>query len=134
MAEKAKNITSEGYAGVSVYTLSNEDTHGTCGKKYPLVHALVENYNKADIHEVPITTLSPPVTHAPTAPPTIPGVFKCSHEGKFRDHQYCFKYYDCAKGDFGGFEQTVMHCERHQAFDEHTQKCVDAKLVPGCGN
>lgn len=131
LAAKAKNITTEGYGGMSIYTLSNEDVHGTCGKKYPLVHAIVDNYNKADVHEVPITTFAPHVTNPPTPPPTIPGIFKCPHEGKFRDLQYCFKYYDCAKGDFG-IEQTVMHCERHEAFDETTQKCVDAKTVPGC--
>lgn len=134
LAEKAKNITSEGYAGMSVYTLSNEDVHGTCGKKYPLLHAIVDNYNRESVTEKPHTTMGPPVTHPATPPPTVPGVFKCAHEGKFRDHQYCFKYYECVKGEFGGFEQTVMNCERHQAFDEHLQKCVDAKTVPGCGN
>ena len=131
LATKAKNVTTEGYGGVSIFTLSNEDVHGTCGTKYPLVHAIVNNYNHETIPEKPIVTIAPP-THTPEKPPTPPvGVFVCPKEGKFRDHQYCSKYYDCAKGDFG-FEQTIMHCERHEAFDEHLLKCVDAKTIPGC--
>lgn len=119
---------------MSIYTLSNEDVHGTCGKKYPLVHAIVENYNHENIPEKPIVTIAPPTTHKPEHITDVPGIFTCHTAGKFRDHEYCFKYYDCEKNDFGGLEKTNLNCERHQAFDETTQKCVDAKLVPGCAH
>ena len=131
LAAKAHNVTTMGYGGLSIFTLSNEDSHGTCGKKYPLLHSIVENYNHDPIDEVPITTIPPPTPHPTEVVTDIPGVFKCHSVGKFRDHEYCFKYYDCVMGDFG-LESTVMYCERHQAFDEKTYKCVEASQIPGC--
>ena len=131
LAIKAKNITTEGYGGVTVYTLSNEDVHGTCGKKYPLLHAIVDNYNHDAVAEVPITTIAPSV-HSTETVTDPPGVFRCHSEGKYRDHLFCFKYYECVKNEFGNFDMTVEYCDRHQAWDESNKKCVDPKTISGC--
>ncbi|KAH9391593.1 hypothetical protein TYRP_022773, partial [Tyrophagus putrescentiae] len=119
LAFKADNVTRSGYAGLSVYSISNEDVHGVCGQKNPLLHAINAHYWRGAVTEGPT-----PPNHFTPGPTEAPG--------KFRDPVYCFKYYDCEKGEFGGFESTVFYCERHQAWDEHAQKCVDAKTVPGC--
>lgn len=128
LAAKAANITSMGYAGMSVYTMSNEDVHGICGEKNPLLKSINEHYVKTAVTDGPLPT---PPTAAPTqAPVTVPGA--CTHEGYIRDPVYCFTYYHCKKGDFGTYEREILHCTRHEAFDEKEGKCVDRSKVPGC--
>lgn len=131
LADKAKNITTLGYGGMSVYTLSNEDVHGVCGSKNPLLHAINSNYYRGEVTEAPYTTLAP-VIHTTEHVTDIPGVFKCHAVGKYRDPVYCFKYYICTKGDFGNFESVVQYCDRSQAFDNESETCVDRSKVPGC--
>lgn len=131
LGAKAKNLTELGFGGISVYTLSNEDTHGVCGTKNPLLHAINSNYFKGPVTEPPMTTLAP-VTHTTHKITDIPGVFHCHQEGLFRDKLYCEKYYECQNGDFG-LEMTVHYCDSHNlAFDEVTKKCIDHTKVPGC--
>lgn len=131
LAIKAKNITSQGYGGISLYSLSNEDVHGTCGKKNPLLHAINDNYNVHAVTEAPVVTITPPakVTSAPVTNP--PGVIVCTKEGFLRDPIYCSTYYECVKGDFG-LEKIMHTCQRPEVFDVTTSKCVDRSKVPGC--
>jgi len=117
---------------MTIYTLSNEDVHGVCGHKFPLLHAINDNYDRSAVVEVPITVTQAPFH--PTQPQehaTIPSSH-CPRVGKFRDHTYCSQYYDCVLGELGTIESTEMHCDRSQAFDETTQTCVDKSHVPGC--
>ncbi|KAH9425676.1 hypothetical protein DERP_004892 [Dermatophagoides pteronyssinus] len=131
LGDKARNITEQGYGGMSVYTLSNEDVHGVCGDKNPLLHAINSNYFRGIVTEPTVVTVTP-VTHTTEHVTDIPGVFHCHQEGFFRDKTYCAKYYECKKGDFG-LEQTVHHCPNHsQAFDEVSRTCVDHTKIPGC--
>lgn len=139
LAEKAKNITQMGFAGMTTYTLSNEDVHGVCGKKFPLLHAINDNYDHTAVADKPSdhpVTNGPGVIVNPTQPTgpvtPVPGTHCPNGEGKYRDHTYCYTYYDCVKGDFGAIEAIELHCDRSQAFDEVTKTCVDKSHVAGC--
>ena len=134
-ADKAKNITTEGYGGIVAYALTNEDFHGDCsGTKYPLLHGINSGLNHNPVKESTPPTEPPHVTNTPSHVTSAPGSFHCHAEGKFVDPLYCQKYHVCIKSDIPGvWEDNIMYCaDRADAFDGTSQKCVKKELVPGC--
>jgi len=47
--EKTREITSKGYGGVVGYSLDNEDFHGECGAKYPLLNGIKNGLNTTKV-------------------------------------------------------------------------------------
>lgn len=126
--QKAKNVTTEGYGGVVVQALDNEDFRGLCGKKYPLLHAINDGLNKDDIKErthAPVRTTERPVVTAD--PHKI-----CHKVGTVRDPKDCHIYHKCTEFFPGIFTDEKHECPKGEGYDEKEEKCKDAKLVAGC--
>jgi len=125
---KAKNVTTEGYGGVVVQALSNEDFKGLCGKKYPLLNAINDGLNREDIKERthgPIHTTERPIV---TADPHK----LCHKVGTVADPQNCHIYHKCTEFFPGIFTDEKHDCPKGEGFDSKDEKCKDQKLIPNC--
>lgn len=130
-AYKAKWVADNGYAGLTVYSLSFDDFGGFCtSTKYPIIRAIHKVFNGGVD-----PTSGPDPTPAPGPETTTPGnEFHCTKEGHFRDpfDTTCRKYYYCVKNEMGVFEKSEFQCERGKAFDEVADKCDDREKVKEC--
>ena len=127
LAAKVYNITSEGFGGIAVYALANDDFRGLCGKKFPLLHAINDNLNRDDYVEAKVKEIIKPTES------DVAGHIDriCKKEGFVRDSVYCHKYYKCIEGDFG-LEETPMTCKSSEGFDEVKNMCVPKENVKAC--
>lgn len=124
--DKSRNVTTEGYGGVVVQALANEDFRGLCGQKYPLLRAINKGLNKDAVTEHTHPTV------ATTEPPTPDPSKVCHKVGTVRDPKDCNVYHKCTELLPGILVDEPVHCPKNEAYDEKSEKCVDKQLVDGC--
>ena len=126
--DKAKNVTTEGFGGVNVQALANDDYKALCGQKYPLLNAIKAGLNREDIKER---------THAPTHTTEKPVVTADPHKlchavGVVRDPNNCQIYHKCTEFFPGVFTDEKHECPKGEGFDLKEQICKNKQSVEGC--
>lgn len=125
---KAHNATTEGYGGIVVQALANEDFKGLCGSKYPLLHAINDGLNREDTkdrtHAPHVTTTRPIVTADPHK--------LCHAVGVVIDPKDCHVYHKCTEFFPGIFTDERHECPKGEGFDISDHTCKDEKSVSAC--
>ena len=122
---KTNNATSSGYGGVVAQALENDDFHGLCGTKYPLLQGINSGLNKNPVTHPSHVTSTPP--HVTVDPKKI-----CHKAGTVRDPNNCNVYHKCTEFIPGVISDEVENCGKGEAFDEKDGKCKEHTQVPGC--
>jgi len=122
---KTDKATSLGYGGVVAQALENDDYHGLCGTKYPILKGINAGLNKDPVTRPPVTVTTPKtVTPDPTK--------VCQKTGTVRDPKDCNVYHKCTEFMPGVMTDDIEHCAKGEAFDDKDMKCKDRSEVPGC--
>ncbi|XP_076458549.1 chitinase-3-like protein 1 [Babylonia areolata] len=155
LTEKTCYVKQQGYGGVMVWALDEDDFQGTqCGRgPYPLLHAInTELSTPGYTHcpnpaALPATTPQPPQTHSTSPPqvnpsqpgstslnPPFPGVhatqFCASRgDGLYRDPSDCRQYVECLL--HMGF---LARCPQGKVFNQAFGSCQPLALTPECQN
>ncbi|XP_054155843.1 chitinase-like mite allergen Der f 18.0101 [Oppia nitens] len=124
LEEKTRSSTSQGYGGVTVQALENDDFRNLCNQgKWSLLKGVQKGLDRTPVTRPPVT--DPPI---PTSDPTA----ICKSEGLFKDPTDCHVYHNCIQYFPGVYTDEIKHCDNGQGFDDKLKKCVEESLVPGC--
>ena len=124
---KAGYVEKNGFGGIVVAGIGNDDFHGDCsGKRFPVLYSVNQGLGRDP-------SITPPPVGSTVGPTKAP-VFVCKKAGSFRDPSDCRKYHKCVINDLNVFEDTVSYCDKGMAFDDVSLTCKPKKEVKGCEN